>query len=97
MEWSDWIPAISLSAVWLGVAYLARDLIKSSIAKSVQHKFDEKIENLRTNLRNSEETFKGDLRAKEMEIAALRDGALGGLANRQALLEKRRLEAVERI
>ena len=32
-----------------------------------------------------------------MEAAALRDLALSGLANRQALLDDRRLEAVERI
>lgn len=43
------------------------------------------------------EAIKSDLRAKETEIAAMRDGALSGLANRQALLSQRRLEAIERV
>src|SRR5215471_435493 len=40
---------------------------------------------------------KSDLRTKEAEISALREGVLSGRANRQALLDKRRLEAVEKI
>lgn len=97
MDWSNWFPAITSSAVLLILAYLARDLIKSSLAKGIQYKFDKEIEELRTILRQNEETFRSDLRAKELEIVALREGALGGLANRQALLDKRRLEAVERV
>lgn len=97
MAVSDWIPAISSSAVLVGIGFLARNLIKSSIEKGVQHKFDRKIETLRTDLQNSTESFKSDLRAKEKEIEGLRQGALSGLASRQALLIKRRLEAVERI
>ena len=40
---------------------------------------------------------KSDLRTKEAEISALREAVLSGRANRQALLDKRRLEAVEKI
>jgi hypothetical protein len=40
---------------------------------------------------------KSDIRGKETEINALRDGVLSGRSQRQALLDKRRIEAVERV
>src|ERR1700722_19216615 len=56
-----------------------------------------KLETIRADLRGIEERLKSDLRLKESEISALRDGVLSGRAQRQTLLDKRRLEAVERI
>lgn len=77
--------------------FTAKHKIKAEIERSVQHKFDAKIETLRGDLRKNEEEFKSELRLKETEISALRDGVLGGRVNRQAMLDKRRLEAVERV
>jgi hypothetical protein len=34
------------------------------------------------------------MQAREAEISALRDGVMGGRATRQAIIDKRRLEAV---
>jgi hypothetical protein len=48
-------------------------------------------------LRESEERLKSDLRTKEAEISTLRDGIISGRAHRQAAIDRRRLEAVERI
>jgi hypothetical protein len=45
----------------------------------------------------SEDAFKSELRSKEAEIAALRDGILSGRMQRQALLDKRPMEAVEKV
>ncbi len=96
MEWLAWLSTLSAWALLI-VVFGARHWIVSRIQKGVQHKFDEKLESIRADLRKNEELFKSELRAKEVEIAALRDGVLGGRANRQALLDKRRIEAVERV
>jgi hypothetical protein len=79
------------------VLWLLRSVILTRLRASVQHEFDQKIEEIRTTLRTSEESFKADLRAKEAQIAALRSGAMSGLANRQAALDKRRIEAVDHL
>jgi hypothetical protein len=77
--------------------FLARNWIKARIEKGVQHHFDVQIEGVRAELRKSEERFKSDLRDKEAEIAGLRNSVLAGSASRQALLDKRRFEAVEKV
>ena len=94
MSFLDWVPAISTTALLGFALWLLRSVISTRLAKSVQHEFDSKLEALRTNFRKNEESFKADLRAKETQIEALRSGAMAGLANRQAALDKRRIEAV---
>jgi hypothetical protein len=79
------------------IGYFARNWIRARIEKGVQHGFDVKIEALRAELRKAEEKFKSELRDKEAEIATLRSNVLAGSASRQALLDKRRFEAVEKI
>ncbi len=80
-----WIPT-AISAALLAAFYFVRKWIEANVEKSVQHTFDQKLE-----------VTKSDLRAKEAEISALRDMVLSGRAQRNALLDKRRIEAVERI
>src|SRR5207248_2850144 len=84
----DWGLGISLGANVLIVAALlaGKKWIEAGVEKKIQHRFDEKMA-----VTNS------DLRAKEAEIAALREMVLSGRSQRQALLDKRKLEAVERI
>jgi hypothetical protein len=91
----DWVTVVAL--VIYGLLLLAHFVFTKWVERGIQHRFDEKIESLRAELRTNEERFKSDLRAKEAEISALRDGVLSGRANRQALLDKRRLEAVEKV
>lgn len=96
MELISWVSLGISLAVPVGLL-AGRTRIVAGIEKSVQHKFDKRIENLRTELRKSEEAFKSDLRSKEAEISALRDRVFGRRASRQALLDKRRIDAVERV
>jgi hypothetical protein len=77
--------------------FIGRNWIKARIEKGVQHGFDLKIEGMRADLRESEERLKSALRDKESEIAVLRNVTLTASSSRQALLDKRRFEAVERI
>jgi hypothetical protein len=97
MNLLDWIPAISATSLLACVLWLLRSVISTRLAKSVQHDFNNKLETLRTNLRNSEESFKADLRSKESQIVALRSGAMSGLVSRQEALDKRRIEAVDQL
>jgi hypothetical protein len=83
--------------VLLIAAYFGRQWFIERIKRSVQHRFDEKIEELRSTLRRSEDQFRARLQSKETEISALRTWVLGGAANRQTLLDKRRFDAVERV
>jgi hypothetical protein len=81
-----------------GVAVFAgRNVIKAWIERGVEYRFNSRLEELRADLRRSEEELKSQLRIKETEITALRDGVLSGRTQRQALVDKRRIEAVEKL
>jgi hypothetical protein len=97
MVWTDWIPAISTSSVLAVIGIVFGTYYKAKVEKAVQHNFDQKLEELRAKLRRDEEEFKADLRSKDDQIAALRSGALSGMVSRQAFLDKRRLEAIEKL
>ncbi len=97
MELVPWLPALTTTGLLVAVLWFGRELISTRLTKSVQHEFNKKIESIRADLRTSEESFKAQLREKEAEIEALRSGALSALANRQAALDKRRLEAVDQL
>jgi hypothetical protein len=85
MDLAGWV-SISINAVLLAAFYFGKKWIETNVETSVQHKFDEKLE-----------ATKSDLRAKEADISALRDMVLSGSAQRRALLDNRRLVAVERV
>lgn len=85
MQYAFWITT-GINVLLVVAFFVGKSWIKASVERSVQHKFDDRIERI-----------KSDLRAREADIASLRDGALSGRAHRQTLLEKRRIEAVERV
>ena len=93
----DWIPAISTTSVLVILVWLFRNLIITRLTNSVKHEYDEKIEELKTQLRQNEESFKADLRANETQIEALRSGALTGIANRQSTIFEHQIKAVEQL
>jgi len=93
----DWIPAISTSVLLGFVLWLLRSVISTRLKSSVQHEFNEKLEKLRTTLRNSEQSFKADLKSKENEIGILRNGAIAKLSSRSEVLDRRRIDAVEQL
>lgn len=93
----EWVPAISITSLLAIVLWLCRNLIATRLTNAVKHEYDEKIENLRATLRQNEESFKAELKAKESQIDALRSGALSGIVNRQAVLYERQLNAVDQL
>ena len=76
---------------------MGRDVIGKWIQKRIEQRFDEKLESLKSELRTKEQSFAADLREKELEINALRSGALSELTNRNIALHARRVLAVERL
>ena len=93
-DWQFWLLLLLYLATPV-VIFIGRNWIKARIEGSVRAGFEAKLETLRSDLRRSEEELKSELRSKEAQITALRDGILSGRAQRQALVDKRRLEAVD--
>ncbi len=92
----DWLTSIASSAVTLAVgAFLAKTVLAPALEKSIQSRFDSKLEALKSDLRKDEETYKQQIRAQDDKIAALRSGALSNMATRNAIIDKRRIEAIE--
>lgn len=94
---TPWLPALTTTGLLTFALWLGRNLIMTRLTKSVEHEFNKKIEDIKTEQRASEERLKADLRLKESEIFALRSGALNALASRQIALDKRRLEAIDQL
>jgi hypothetical protein len=95
----NWLAILSI-ILWIVVpfvVFLARHWIIARVTQNVKHHFDRQIEELRTDLRKSEEQYKSELRSREAELTALHNAVLAGQAGRQSLLDKRRFEAVEKV
>lgn len=97
MNLEDWIPSIvSTGAIGLlGIAVTA--WIKANIERSIQYSFDEKIESLKSSIRQDEERLRSEIKLRDDQIAGLRNLAFSGLAARQVEVDKRRVEAVSRV
>jgi hypothetical protein len=96
VSWDFWI-IIGLYAATGIAVFGGRNLLKAWVERGVEYRFNSRLEELRADLRRSEEELKSQLRIKETEITALRDGILSGRTQRQALVDKRRIEAVEKL
>ena len=77
--------------------FATRIWLKAFIERRIQFGMDTQLEGVRGEIRQSEERLKSDLRSREAEIASLREGVMGGRAARMALVDKRRIEAVDRL
>jgi hypothetical protein len=82
---APWMPTI-LVAASAALAFLFRNYVKAWITNGIQHSFDAKLEAIRA-----------ELREKEDKIKALRQIALSGATSRREALDKRHLEAVDKL
>ncbi|MGO6814932.1 hypothetical protein ACCS67_08605 [Rhizobium brockwellii] len=85
-DWAPWLLAQIPLALIVAVAYFGRDTLASWLNAKTKHSFDTKLEAL-----------KADLAAKGKEIDTLRTVPMSARAARQALVDKRRLEAIDQI
>ena len=94
---SFWAP-VATSSVLIGMAgAILSPWYRGRIEKGIQHKFDGRLEDLRSALRRDEEKLKADLRQQDEKIATLRAGALAQMNSRRVGLDQRRLVALERL
>lgn len=93
MDAEFWI-VLTVPAI-IAIIWFVKVMLPATINRALDHKLNIELEKIRFELHRSEESFKSELRRKEDQLAALRDGVLGGRAKRQELVDKRRIQAVE--
>lgn len=91
--WSQLTPT-ALVAI---LVFVIGTWLRATIEKGEQHEFDKKLEQLRTEMRRDEESWKAALKARDDQLATIRSGVLSNLSSRHAELDKRRLDAAERL
>lgn len=84
--WSTVASAGILAGLLAGSGWLFRGWFSAWIVQKVEHDFETRLEKLRA-----------DLRSKEHQIDALRQGALSNSATRQQLLFQKKIESVDRL
>jgi hypothetical protein len=80
------IAAILIPSALALAGVIFRESLREYITSGIRHSFEIEIEKL-----------KADLAHKENEISAIRDGALSGMSNRRALLNARKLRAIDQL
>jgi len=82
----------------IGLAIAAAVFIaKAVVEKGIQHQFSGALEELKSELRLQEEKLKATITAEQDHIRSLQQLVLSGMSNRNQALDKRRLEAIERL
>lgn len=97
MQLTDWVPALTTTGLLSLALWLSRALITARLTRSVQHEFDQKLEQLKSEFRTAEKTLEASLAQRSAELESLRTGALSGITQRRALFDKRRLEAIDQL
>lgn len=83
---TDWIPALTTSSALVMIAFLCRKLISTRLTNSVRHEYDIKLAEINSKISS-----------KQLEIESIRSGTLHNLSERQNVLFKRQLEAIEKL
>jgi hypothetical protein len=91
------LAAVSVNAALALLVFFSKDFLSEWLKRKAGQGFDEKIEKLRTELRNSETAFTHELNRRQRDLETLRDGALSVASARRLALENRRLIAAERL
>ncbi len=97
MNFSEWIPAIASSTLSTALLAFVGVVAKGTVEKQIQSRFDAKLEGLKADYRLREELLRADLRSRDTDLESLRRNALSGAAARQTIIDKRQIEALERV
>jgi hypothetical protein len=71
--------------------------VKASIEKGIQHRLDVALESVRSDFRRDEDKLKSAMAADQARMDALQRTVLSGLSSRNQELDKRRLQAIEKL
>ncbi|HHF9065308.1 hypothetical protein AADP47_20600, partial [Escherichia coli] len=86
-ELLKWLVSIVTSAAFIsGVGYLFRDSIGKFLTKSIEHKFDTKLEK-----------FKSEVREGEKELEQIRNYLSNVRTSRDSVLQSKRFESAENL
>lgn len=88
---------ISTSLILLIVGFLGRNLIVSFISSGVQHQYDKKLENLKSQLSQERNTELTTLKSNFDERFETQRMALAAYSDRQSALHDRKLDALEKV
>lgn len=88
---------IGTSSLLTIIAFLAKNLIITRLTNSVRLIYDSELEKLKAELRKSEEILKGEIRARDSVIEAIRSSALSNVSARQTLVFQREMQAIESV
>ena len=72
-------------------------IVKAIVEKGIQHKFNESLERMKSDLRQEEEKVRAAAAADRDRINSLQQLLLSGVSSRNQVVDKRRLEAIERL
>ncbi|TOE34300.1 hypothetical protein [Vibrio parahaemolyticus] len=97
MDIIDWIPSLVTSGGLGVVAVLSKNLIVTRLTNSVKHEYDVKLEAIKANHKESEQRFQAELQKRDLQVEAIRDSALSGLAHQKSLLFEKQLDAVDNL
>ena len=94
---SFWAP-VATSTVLIGAAgAVLSPWYRGWIEGGIRKHYDSQIEELRSDFRREEDRLRAEMKAQDDRLVALRSGALTGLATRQGLLDRKRIDALEAI
>ncbi len=80
-----WLPLIIMAFIGIAI-FCCRNWLITKIKASIEHDFNAKLK-----------TLESELRTRENEISTLRDTVFRGSSQRQAIVDKRKIEAVDNI
>lgn len=94
-QWA--LSSFSVAGTLIVLGFLYRDLLLKWLYRRVEHDFSERIEIIKSGLRKHEQEMQSHLSGNQKRIEALYGTVLALSSERQSTLDKRRIEAVERI
>lgn len=101
MSIESWLPAISTNAITsiclVGAIWLSRNWITERLGRSVQHEYNQKLTKFKADLNIDLEKLRQETSRNESSFKSLREGALSNLAQREAILFEKKVEAIEKL
>lgn len=94
---TPWLQSITVTGVAVALGFFYRDFLLKWLYRQVEHQFAERIEKFKSDLRVSEQEIQVRLAANQKQIETLYGTTLALSSGRQSAVDKRRLEAVERV
>jgi hypothetical protein len=94
---TPWLQSATVTGIALTVVFLCRDFFLKWLYRHFEHRFAERIEKYKSALRISEQEIQVRLASNQKQIETLYGTTLALSSGRQSAVDKRRIEAIERV